>query len=821
MIFRRLVPSVFLIVLATASSAAAQDQAGGMTAPTRLQILGVSVEGIADEYTRGFVLQTSGLVVGQQVLVPGAPEFSDAIRAIYRLGTYDDVKIVEERRVGDGVFLLIRVREVAKLTDYAIEGVSKGEQKDLRKELPLLLRAPVRPGALVRSQQIIRDFFAEKGRPLARTEIERTEEDDGLIRLTLKVDKGPKVRVGEIRVEGNEAIDDGDVRGAMKTRKKHWWKFWRSGLYKAKTFDEDLQRIVEHYNEKGYYDAKVVSDSVWLSTDGDKPRMVVRVAVHEGPRYFVRNVSWDGNTVFNDQTLTENLGFRTGDPYNSKRFEQNLYSNPRNTDISSLYYNIGYMRFGVEPRISVVEGDSLDLHFDVFEGDIYRYGTITINGNAKTKEHVVRRELDTIPGQTFSRDGIQESIRRLMQLGYFTQESLAPGPSIDVREETKSVDLEYSLQETGSDQLELSGTWGRYGLILQLRFAFNNFSAQNFFKKDAWKPLPSGDGQRLSLSMQTNGSYYQQYAVSFTEPWFRGRPTPIGFSASFSKLSGSSFFSSLGSRTGDFLTASTNVFYERRLAWPDPLFSMSTGVGFQHFRNDDWISTLPSGVSNQVTFRQSISRNSTNHPLFATSGSRVLLSLEIAPPIGKLIQYHKWRFSSSWNAPLSQKIAVGLTADYGYIGSLSGDPVQFERFVVGGSPFETQGYYSYFGKDIVYMRGYPLAALGPRRDGDPVGGRVLNKYTSELRWVALTGEQLQAAPYLFLDAANTWDGFRSYNPTDLFRSAGFGVRLFLPILGMVEMAYGYNFDAFEPINSRHNGSKRWSFQFSLGQGFGQ
>lgn len=821
MSFSRLAPSVLFLALLVVLPVSAQDQAADAVQPTRLQILGVSVEGIADEYTRGFVLQTSGLAVGQTVLFPGAPEFADAIRGIYRLGTYDDVKIIEERRIGDGVFLLIRVTEVPKLAEYEVEGVSKGDEKDLRKELPLLLRAPVRPGSLVRSQQIIRDYFAEKGRPLASTEITQERREDNTVFLRLAVDKGPKVRVGEVVVDGNERLDDGDVRGVMKTRKKIWWKFWRSGLYKQKTFEEDLQKIVEKYNEEGFYDANVVRDTVYLAQVGDKPRMVVNVRVHEGPRYHIRNVTWDGNTVFNDQTLTENLGFLEGDPYNSKRFEQNLYSNSKNTDISSLYYNIGYMRFGVEPRITVVQGDSLDMHFDVFEGEIYRYGTIKIQGNSKTKEHVVRRELDTIPGQTFSRDGIQESIRRLMQLSYFTQESIGGGPGIEVREETKSVDLTYNLEETGSDQLELSGTWGRYGLILQLRFAFNNFSAQNFFKKEAWKPLPSGDGQRLSLALQTNGSYYQQYSLSFTEPWFRGRPTPIGFSASFSKLSGSSFFSSLGSRTGDFLTGSVNVFYERRLSWPDPLFSLSSGVGFQHFKNDDWISTLPSGVSNQVTFRQSLSRNSTNHPMFATSGSKFVLSLEIAPPIGELIQYHKWRFSSSWNAPLSQKIAVGLTADYGFIGSLSGDPVAFERFVVGGSPFETQGYYSYFGKDIIYMRGYPLAALGPRRDGDPVGGRVLNKYTTELRWVALTGQQLQAAPYLFLDAANTWDGFRSYNPTDLFRSAGMGVRLFLPILGMVELAYGYNFDEFEPINSRHNGTRKWSFQFSLGQGFGQ
>jgi outer membrane protein insertion porin family len=786
-----------------------------------LQVLGVSVEGVEDEYTRGFVLQTSGLSVGQRVQVPGDPAFADAIRSVYRLGAYDDVQIIEDRRVGDGVFLTIRVTDVPKLAAYEFEGVKKGEAKDLRKEVPLLLRSPVRPSAIARTEQVVKEFFAEKGRPLADVDVEKTRNADNTLDLLFRVDKGPKVKVSEIVIDGNEQLSDGDVRGAMDTKTRSWWRFWRKATFKERTFEEDLQKIVEKYNEKGYFDATVVRDSVWIENppDGD-PSMVVAVEVHEGPRYYVRDVTWEGNALYTDEQLTEALGFRPGDPYNGKRLESNLYGSGKDTDIYSLYFNRGHMRFNATPRIEVVAGDSLNLHFDVFEGDVYRYGTITVAGNSKTKEHVVRRELETIPGQTFSRDGIQSSIRRLMQLNYFTQESLAVGPAVAVQEESKTVDLAYNLEETGSDQLELSGTWGRYGMILQLRFSFNNFSAQNLFKRNAWRPLPSGDGQRLSLAVQTNGRYYQQYSLSFTEPWFRGRPTPVGFSASFSKISGSSFLTSLGGR-GDLLTFSTNVFYEQRLSWPDPWFSTSSGIGFQYFDNDDWITTLPSGVSRQVTFRQSLTRNSTNHPIFPSDGSKFLLSLEVAPPIGDLIQFHKWRFTTSWNAPLSRRISLGVTTDYGYIGSLTGEDVAFERFLVGGSPFETQGYYSYFGKDVVYMRGYPLAALGPRRGGEPVGGRVLNRYTSELRWMAITEEQLQAQPYLFLDAANAWDGFSSYNPTDLFRSAGFGTRLFLPILGMVELTYGYNFDAFTPINSRHPGTRKWSFQFSLGQGFGQ
>ena len=787
--------------------------------PELLEILGISVEGVTDEYTKGFILQTSRLTIGKRITIPGDPAFGDAIRAIYRLGTYDNVQIIEERRVGAGIFLAIRVQEVAKLKEYIFSGVSGGDQKDLKKQVPLITRGPVRPGNIVRTEQIIKEFYSEKGRPLTEVEVVRTDHPDHTVTLDFQIEKGPKINVSKIVINGNELVSDRTVRKAMDTKKRVWWKFWSRPTFNHERFTEDLDRIVEKYNEKGFYDARVVADTFYLVyEDGKDPSMVVEVDVVEGARYFIRNIDWEGNTLYSDEVLTTQLAMLPGDVYNTKRLQERLYGVGKNDDVLSLYFNAGYMRFGVEPQIRLVGADSLDLNFDVFEGDVYSYGDITIAGNQKTKEHVIRRELYTIPGNTFRRDDIQESIRRLMQLNYFTQESLAPGPGIDVNEEKKTVELQYNLDERGSDQLELSGTWGRFGLVLMLRFSFNNFSAQNFFKKEAWRPLPSGDGQRLSLSIQTNGSQYQQYSVSFTEPWYRGRPTPLGASISFSRIDGSAFF---GSRSGGLLTFSTNVFYEQRLSWPDDRFSVSTRLGYQYFDNDGYISTLPQGVSSEVTVRQSLSRNSTDHPLFPTRGSKFLLSVELAPPIGKLIQYHKWRFNTSWNVPLTRKISLGVGVDGGFIGSLTGEEVQFERFIVGGSPFETQGFFSFFGKDIIYMRGYPLASIGPRKGDDPFGGRILNKFTSELRWMAIQTEQLQAAPYLFMDAANSWDGFRSYNPTDLFRSIGFGTRLFLPILGLVELTYGYNLDTFVPINNKHGGIKKWTFQFSLGQGFGQ
>lgn len=789
--------------------------------PTTYEILGISVEGVESESAQSIVSQASGLHVGQNITLPGDEAIAEAIRSIYRLGLFSDVKIVEDRRVGDGVYLSIQVQEEPRLAEYTFSGVKKGHRKDLKEQVPLLTGSPVRPSDIERTKQVIRNYFQEHGYLLTSVDVNRTVTDDGLVKLDFVVDRGQKVEVEEIRIQGNEEFSDWRINRQMKTDEDRWWRFWSSATFEQDQYQEDLQRILQYYNEKGYYDARIVQDTMYVENGGD-PGVVVEITIDEGDRYYVRNIEWEGNTVYSDEFLTEALGIERGDAFNRSKLEENLYQNRNSSDVASLYMNRGYMRFNAEPSIKVVGGDSLDISFDVREGDVYEFGDIDIVGNTKTKEHVIRRELYTVPGQTFSRDAIQESIRRLSQLNYFTQESLGGGPTIDINEERKSVDLQYAVEEQSSDQLELSGTWGSFGLVLMLRFSFNNFSAQNLLNTEAWDPLPSGDGQKLSVAIQTNGTYYQNYSLSFTEPWFRGRPTPIGGALSYSRFGGGSRSYSFGgfSSQGSLETGSARAFYERRLSWPDDKFTMSTALRFQYYNNQDLFNTIPEGVSQLVTAQQSIARNSLNHPIFPMSGSQASLSLEIAPPIGGFIQYHKWRFKTQWNVPLAPKLSVGFGTDYGYVGSLTGDRVDFERFIVGGSPFDTQGFYNYFGRDIIYMRGYPAASIGPRLSDEPVGGTILNKYTSELKWMAIQTPQLQASPYLFLDAANTWNSFDTYNPAELYRSGGVGVRLFLPILGMLELTYGRSLDTF-PAFGNEEGLPKWRFQFSLGQGFGQ
>ncbi len=799
--------------------------------PDEFEILGISVEGVETESMRNFALRSSGLAVGQKIVLSGDPAISEAIRSIYKLRVFSDVKILEERRAGSGVFLRIQLTEEPQLGAFTFSGVKKKDRRKLEEEIPLFKGARVRPADLDRSIQLIKDYFAEKGYLLAEVSVGKSPGPDNTVNLDFEVNRGAKVRISEVIISGNEKVSDRTVRRKLKnTKPRRPLFFWRKANFDRGEYEEDKVNMINHYNTKGYYDARVKADSVWLDTSEDKPGMVVSLKIHEGPRYHVRNIEWEGNTVYPDEVLSAALGVDGGDVYNSERIDRNLYGNQSSSDVSSLYMNRGHMLFRADPEVRVVGGDSLDLHYDIYEGDIFRFGEISIAGNDKTKEHVVRRELYTIPGQTFSREMIQETIRRLSQLKYFDQEKLSTGPSIDLDEEEKQVNLTYNLEEIGSDQLELSGTYTQFGVILMLRFGFNNFSAQDLFKGRAWRPLPSGDGQQLSVSLQTSGVRYQSYSFGFTEPWLNGRPTPVGFQVSHSRFKGYGFYGSgfLGRDGRDddsnvgFANTSARVFYEQRLKWPDDKFSISTSLGYQFYSNREYTSVLPAGQSQQVTVRQSMTRSSVDHPVFPTAGSTFLVSGELALPVSDFIQYHKWELSTSWNVPIVPKLSTSFSADFGYIGSLTGDDVLFERYVVGGSPFDVQGYRNNFGKDIIYMRGYPARVLGPRRGGEAIGGRILNKFTSELRLLAVQSPQLTAAPYFFMDAANTWDRFHTYNPRQLYRSAGAGARLFLPILGMIEIAYGYNFDEFVPIRgqeSNHDGSNKWFFQFTLGQGF--
>lgn len=808
----RLAPA-FLVFLACAVSA--QE-----TAPppvTTYEILSVSVEGAASESSQGLVRSISGLRPRQRVQLPWDPVFGEAVRNLYSRGGYSDVTVEATEVAGDGVFLTIRVEEQPKLSGFEIEGLGRSDVSDLRPKLPLFRGRAVRDADVARSELEIRSFLREKGFRRPTVETRRSMDDDGRVALVFEVERGDRQTVTDIRFTGNESFSESTLRRQLKnTPERRWWRFWKKETFNDAEFDEDLQSLVRFYNDRGYYGARVVRDSVYTETEADgAERLVIDIEVAEGPKYHIRNVVFEGNTLYTDEQLQFALGVSRGDVYDGTKLERNLRYTEDNSDVSSLYQDAGYLRFNVEDQIVEVPGDSLDLFFEITEGEVYEFGNVRIAGNTRTKEHVIRREIRTIPGQPYSRQAIQRSVRELATLNYFDPASFGAGPSIEVNDEDQTVDLVYNLAETSSDQLELSGGYGggSIGLILSARVTFTNFSLQNLaqgFKNG----LPTGDGQQLSLQVQTYGTQQQQYSVSFTEPWFRGRPTPVGFALSYQNVD---YSGSLGDVRYGLISART--FVRQRLKWPDDFFQTGTNLGYRLYNINNFASSiLPEGVSQELTISQSLTRNALDNPTFPQSGSSLGLTLTVAPPIGDFIQYHKTDFNTAFYTPIVGRLVGSVKTQFGYIGSLTSDDVQFQRYLIGGTALDASGQGSIgqgFGRDLVFMRGYPARSIGPRLNNLPVGGKILTKYEAELGLVLLQTPQLSVAPYLFTDAANTYSSFEDFDPARLYRSAGVGARIFLPILGLVDLNYGYQIDSFTPLGNE-SGEPGWRFQFSLG-----
>ncbi|WP_420457371.1 outer membrane protein assembly factor BamA [Rubrivirga sp.] len=810
------------VLLVTAAPALAQTAAPATPAQT-YEILSLSVEGALDANSEALARSISGLRPGSRVTLPWDPSFGEAVRLLYSRGGYSDAEIEATEIAGDGVFLTIQVEEQPRLAGFTIEGLKSSTVDDVTPRIPLLRGRAVRPADVERARLAIRDELRGAGYRDPSIDVAQTTDGDGRVTVTFTVDRGERQSVADVRFVGNEVFSEGTLQRRLKnTPERRWWRFWKRETFDDEKFEEDLAALVRYYNDRGYYGARVVRDSVFTRvTDEGEEELVVEVEVAEGPKYHIRDVVFEGNTVYSDAQLQLALGLSPGDAYDRTRMEQNLYYTQDKTDITSLYQDRGYYEFYIAPEIVEAPGDSLDLFFEITEGEVYEFGDVRIAGNTRTKEHVIRRELRTVPGQPFSRQAIERSVRELSTLNYFDPASFGAGPAVQVNEEDKTVDLVYNLAETSSDQLELSGGYGggNIGLILSARVTFANFSVQNLVK-GVGGGMPTGDGQQLSLQVQTYGTRAQIYSLSFTEPWFRGRATPVGFSLSYRRQQ----FSSLTGTGGLYSTASASVFYRQRLKWPDDFFTTGTNLGYRLYDVEGLNSNvLPEGLSQELTVSQSLSRNALDNPTFPQSGSQLGLTVTVAPPIGDFIQYHKWDLESAFYTPVAGRLTASVRTRFGYIGSLTGDDVRFQRYLIGGTPLEASGTSSIsrgFGRDLVFLRGYPLEAVGPRQNGVPVGGRILNKYEAELGILLFQTPQLSLAPYLFADAANTYDGFEDYDPARLFRSAGFGARIFLPILGLVDVNLGYRIDEFAPLGTSGSDLEEaqpgWHFQFSLG-----
>lgn len=777
-----------------------------------------------------FLLGSAGFQIGDTIEIPGEM-LSNAIRQLYRSGIFSDVQILHERVGSNGVNIEIRVQEQPRLRRYDIEGVKRSERRDLRERINLLSGLAVTSSVREQALKTIHRYFREKGYWDTQVEIleELSDDDANRVSLTFVINPGERTKVREFNFEGNEQFSDRRLRKEFSTIKPdRWWRIFKRHVYTDEEYDEGIENLLQYYRDNGFLDVRIIRDSVYVDDWRRKEGVFFGIKIEEGPQYRIRNIEWEGNTVYTDEELTTFFGFEKGDVFDESRFQENLTYNRNETDIRSLYENIGYLFFDIQPEFQNVEGDSVDVTFQIIEDEIATIRKVSFHGNTKTHDDVVRRTIRTAPGQTYSRAAIVRSIRELSQLGYFSPEGITP--DLEPDRENRTVDIIYGLDETqGTDNFEFSGGFGgrQIGVILAARVNFNNFSARRMFEPGGWNPIPSGDGQRLSLGVQVTGRGYQSYQFSFTEPWLRGRPTSLGVSLSydflnFSRRPSFGFMqpSQIDDRRNELFSASVSL--GRRLNWPDDLFTQRFILTYNRFNVLGFSNVFEDGRANLLTIRQVIDRNSTDNPISPRSGSKFSISGEFALPVPDFAQFYKLRTEYQHHHTVAGRLVLSGAAEFGYMGYFSDkNQSNFQRFFIGGTQLQQR---QNFLNDNIDMRGFPggfNGVISPLDDNQNlVGGRVYNKYSLELRYPAVTSEQLQLIPYTFIDAGNAFNNLAEFDPFSVKRAAGFGVRIFLPILGLVDLSYGYRFDG-TPASTEGQGLQagQWEFLFNIGAPF--
>lgn len=834
--------------------------------PKKYEIAGVTVEGT--KFVDPNVLtMIAGMRVGTEITVPG-DDIAMAIRKIWDQGMFEDVAVNATNIVGGKIFLQIVVQEKPRVSKFSFEGIKKSDADDIRNKINLS-RGDIATNHLeTKTRRIIEDFYAEKGYYNAIVDIiqEPDTTRENYVNLVIKVDKGKKVKIGQINIIGNESLSDGQILSAMKETKQkgvfnpldplgpmvinavadlvtlkplraitdveeYFYDNYRPRIFKTSKFiesnyDDDKQNIIAKYNEKGYRDAIIVRDSVYNLDDGD---IGIDLVIDEGGLYHYRNINWTGNTKYSKETLNEVLGIKSGDVYNKELLNNNLTYSETSLDVSSLYMDDGYLFFRVDPVEVQVENDSIDLEIRLNEGKQARISNVTLKGNTKTNDFVVIREMFSRPGQLFSRSDVTRTVRELATLGFFNQESIFPDVKPNYTDNT--VDIEYQVEEASADQVSFSAGWGYSMLILQAGLTFNNFSIRNLFNGDAWKPIPSGDGQKLSLNVSTYGTRYIGYSISFTEPWLGGRK-PNALTASLYQSYYSNGYKRTEEAFGYFRMTGATVGIGRRLTWPDDYFTVYHGLSLLQYRLKNYTSVLNfgsgNGYYNMISYTFNIGRNSVSQPLYPRNGSEVSLSIELTPPISlfvnkdyahlpdeeryKWIEMHKWKFKAVWYSELYDKLVLMTRIRFGYLGYYNSaiGPTPFQRFYLGGDGL---GSYNFDSREIIGMRGYKNESLTPKgSNGVPVGGNIFTKYTMELRYPLSLNPSATIYAMGFLEAGNCWLGFENFNPFKVYRSAGIGARIYLPMFGLLGLDWGYGFDPV-PGDKTANGSQ---FHFSIG-----
>ncbi len=764
-------------------------------------ILGISVEGNHPQSgtESGAIISNSGLKIGSSISIPG-DDVRQAIQKLWALRIFSDVQILIENKVQDGVYLLIKVKEYPRLEKVEINGIDDVSEDDIKKKITLINGQIVTPDDINKIIMNIKVLYEEEGHLLAEIKPESKILDSSKsnrVTLYLSIEEGPQLTINEITFIGNKAFDDGDLKGEFEdTKEKKWYHLILANpKFESKKYEEDKRRILKFYKKNGYIDVEIVSDSIWYTSD--KKRMNILITVNEGEQYKIRKIAWKGNTVYTSDVLTERLGFIPGMIYDDEKFEQNLKGNQDQTDVASLYLDEGYLRFNLDPDIQRVGKDSLDITIHVYERNQFQIGQVEIKGNKKTRENVIRRELFTRPGDFFSRALIIRSLRQLAQLNYFNQEKLKP----DTRfVDEKTVDLIYEVEEKSSDNVNASvGYSGAFGVTGALGFTITNFSISD--------PLSGGAGQILNFDWQFGeGARFRTFSLSFTEPWLFDRPTTLGIS----------LFDSRQQFGWDLRQTGASIRLGRRLNWPDNYCRADWTFRFQSIdvRDNGGNSFYEVGKSKQFSINQTLSRNSTDNPIFPTIGSNVSLSTEISggPFLPGNVDYHKWLFDAEWYVPIfgSSRLVLYVGSNLGYLSGFYKNsripPIEY--FYMGGTMV---GYVS-----TTPLRGYEDRSVGPVNSlGQEEGGRVLNKHTLELR-LAVTLNPMPIYLLGFAEGGNVYRDFNHIDFLDLKRSYGFGARILIQPLGMIGFDYGYGADDVYPKDGKPDG---WHFHFQFGRGF--
>jgi len=840
-----------------------QAQQKELDSGKKYTINSITVSG-AQSFNEQTVIAFTGLKVGDRIYIPGE-KLSQVTKKLWEQNLFSDIAFYVTNIEGDNADLELYIVELPKIHEVTIEGkgIRKAKKKEILKDNDLKPGSKITENLLVTTKNYITNKYKKDGFFNTEVIINITPHKDSTgveisKNMSITVNKGKRVKVKEINFEGNTQFTDGKLcRTMKKTKRKNFARVWKRSKFTEEGFEEDRASILKKYKSNGYRDARIITDTLRVL---DKKNIALDINLEEGDKYYFGDIKFIGNSVFTDSQLRQVLGVKKGDVYNGVLLQERIQddSAPDANDITNMYQNNGYLAARINPVEVAVRNDTIDFEIRIMERSLFYFDHVTVIGNDRTNDHVIYRELRTRPGQKYSKRDVVRTIRELGQLGFFDPEQLTPNFK-KVDENNGLVDLEYSVVEKGSSQIELQGGYGGGGFVGTLGLSFNNFSLRNLFNLKAYKPLPMGDGQKLSLRAQASG-YYQTYSLSLTEPWLGGKK-PVQLSTSFSHTIQNyyDYNNRQSDKSRSFTITGGSIGLAKKVTWPDDYFVWSNAISFQHYNLNNYstgLFTFGDGYSNNLAYTIGISRNNTaTNPIYPTQGSEFSLTAKMTLPYSAFngvdykfladdrarqeeiisdpnsnaaqivdanirrsaidqerfdwLEYYKIKFKGTWYTRLVDKLVLRTNTEFGFLGAYNNDRgiPPFERFFVGGDGL---GAYSLDGREVIQMRGYPSQSLS-----DTDGNTIYNKFSLEVRYPVTLAQMASIYVLAFAEGGASYDGFKNYNPFELKRSAGAGLRIFMPAFGLLGIDFGYGFD---PVlgGTEKNG---WETHFIIGQSF--